>query len=26
MYEPRYRAPLYETALHGSLVNAERWE
>ncbi|MFG2492154.1 glycoside hydrolase [Streptomyces caniferus] len=26
MYDPRYRAPLYETALHGSLVNVERWE
>ncbi|MGW7486823.1 glycoside hydrolase [Streptomyces sp. NPDC054786] len=26
MYEPKYRVPLYETALHGSLVNAERWE
>ncbi|MFI5521190.1 glycoside hydrolase [Streptomyces platensis] len=26
MYDPRYRVPLYETALHGSLVNAERWE
>ncbi|WP_069885547.1 glycoside hydrolase [Streptomyces luteocolor] len=26
MYDPRYRAPLYETALHGSLVNTERWE
>ncbi|MFE2161077.1 glycoside hydrolase [Streptomyces lydicus] len=26
MYDPKYRAPLYETALHGSLVNAERWE
>ncbi|MFD9793164.1 glycoside hydrolase [Streptomyces sp. NPDC059070] len=26
MYDPRYRLPLYETALHGSVVNAERWE
>ncbi|MEU8682463.1 glycoside hydrolase [Streptomyces sp. NPDC048611] len=26
MYDPTYRVPLYETALHGSLVNAERWE
>ncbi|MGY5080345.1 glycoside hydrolase [Streptomyces sp. G7(2002)] len=26
MYDPKYRIPLYETALHGSLVNAERWE
>ncbi|GAU69894.1 lipoprotein [Streptomyces sp. NBRC 110611] len=26
MYDARYRVPLYETALHGSLVNAERWE
>lgn len=26
MYDPQYRVPLYETALHGSLVNAERWE
>ncbi|MFE0171758.1 glycoside hydrolase [Streptomyces sp. NPDC059002] len=26
LYDPRYRAPLYETALHGSLVNTERWE
>ncbi|MEV5508079.1 glycoside hydrolase [Streptomyces orinoci] len=26
MYDPAYRVPLYETALHGSLVNAERWE
>ncbi|PBC82281.1 Glycosyl hydrolases related to GH101 family, GHL1-GHL3 [Streptomyces sp. 2224.1] len=26
MYDPKYRAPLYETALHGSLVNVERWE
>ncbi|MFI9077032.1 glycoside hydrolase [Streptomyces sioyaensis] len=26
MYDPKYRAPLYETALHGSLVNLERWE
>ncbi|MEU9124148.1 glycoside hydrolase [Streptomyces sp. NPDC048506] len=26
MYDPTYRVPLYETALHGSLVNVERWE
>ncbi|MFK4064300.1 glycoside hydrolase [Streptomyces sp. NPDC029674] len=26
MYDPRYRVPLYETALHGSVVNTERWE
>ncbi|MEU1818111.1 glycoside hydrolase [Streptomyces roseifaciens] len=26
MYDPAYRVPLYETALHDSLVNAERWE
>ncbi|MFG2193434.1 glycoside hydrolase [Streptomyces sp. NPDC048639] len=26
MYDPKYRVPLHETALHGSLVNAERWE
>lgn len=26
MYDPTYRVPLYETALHDSLVNAERWE
>ncbi|WP_043264250.1 glycoside hydrolase [Streptomyces sp. CT34] len=26
MYEPKYRVPLYETALHESLVNVERWE
>ncbi|MGP8301933.1 glycoside hydrolase [Streptomyces inhibens] len=26
MYDPKYRVPLYETALHGSLVNVERWE
>lgn len=26
MYAPAYRVPLYETALHSSLVNAERWE
>ncbi|MCX5384269.1 glycoside hydrolase [Streptomyces sp. NBC_00083] len=26
MYDPAYRVPLYETALHGSLVNVERWE
>ncbi|MCR8573146.1 glycoside hydrolase [Streptomyces sp. Isolate_219] len=26
MYDPKYRIPLYEKALHGSLVNAERWE
>lgn len=26
MYDPAYRVPLFETALHDSLVNAERWE
>ncbi|MFG2722187.1 glycoside hydrolase [Streptomyces sp. NPDC048416] len=26
MYDPAYRAPLYETALHSSVVNLERWE
>ncbi|WP_172386013.1 glycoside hydrolase [Streptomyces sp. MNP-20] len=26
MYAPRYRVPLYGTALHGSTVSAERWE
>ncbi|MEV5592364.1 glycoside hydrolase [Streptomyces sp. NPDC052496] len=26
MYDPAYRVPLYEAALHSSLVNAERWE
>ncbi|MEC4019583.1 glycoside hydrolase [Streptomyces sp. H27-D2] len=26
MYDPAYRVPLYETALHGSVVNVERWE
>lgn len=26
MYDPRYRVPLYQTALHGSLVSTERWE
>ncbi|CAM5235848.1 hypothetical protein SXANM310S_04558 [Streptomyces xanthochromogenes] len=26
MYDPAYRVPLYETALHGSLINVERWE
>ncbi|TSB23079.1 glycoside hydrolase [Streptomyces benahoarensis] len=26
MYDPVYRVPLYETALHGSLINVERWE
>ncbi|WP_435244038.1 glycoside hydrolase [Streptomyces sioyaensis] len=26
MYDPKYRVPLYETALHSSVVNAERWE
>ncbi|MGI5336709.1 glycoside hydrolase [Streptomyces sp. CA-181903] len=26
MYDPAYRVPLYETALHDSLVNTERWE
>ncbi|WP_116210601.1 glycoside hydrolase [Streptomyces olivoreticuli] len=26
MYDPTYRVPLFETALHDSLVNTERWE
>ncbi len=26
MFDPRYRIPLYETALHGSVINADRWE
>ncbi|WP_409060899.1 glycoside hydrolase [Streptomyces sp. SYP-A7185] len=26
MYDPRYRVPLYETALHDSVVNTDRWE
>ncbi|MEU1945311.1 glycoside hydrolase [Streptomyces sp. NPDC020125] len=26
MYDPVYRVPLYETALHDSVVNTERWE
>ncbi|MFC5724301.1 glycoside hydrolase [Streptomyces gamaensis] len=26
MYDPAYRVPLYETALHDALVNTERWE
>ncbi|GHG82537.1 glycoside hydrolase [Streptomyces griseocarneus] len=26
MYDPAYRVPLFETALHDSLVNTERWE
>ncbi|WP_405653716.1 glycoside hydrolase [Streptomyces sp. RK9] len=26
MYDPRYRVPLYGTALHGATVSAERWE
>ncbi|MBT2382199.1 glycoside hydrolase [Streptomyces sp. ISL-11] len=26
MYDPAYRVPLYETALHDSVVNTERWE
>ncbi|MGW1894441.1 glycoside hydrolase [Streptomyces sp. NPDC002004] len=26
MYDPAYRVPLYETALHDSVVNVERWE
>ncbi|EPH44355.1 glycoside hydrolase [Streptomyces aurantiacus] len=26
MYDPRYRVPLYGTALHGSTVSVERWE
>ncbi|MFG2651474.1 glycoside hydrolase [Streptomyces sp. NPDC048436] len=26
MYDPAYRIPLYETALHDSLVSTDRWE
>ncbi|MFC9995157.1 glycoside hydrolase [Nocardia sp. NPDC127526] len=26
MFDPVYRVPLYETVLHDSLVNADRWE
>lgn len=26
MFDPVYRIPLYETALHDSLVNTDRWE
>ncbi|WP_067824850.1 glycoside hydrolase [Nocardia inohanensis] len=26
MFDPAYRVPLYETVLHDSLVNADRWE
>lgn len=26
MFDPAYRVPLYETALHDSLVNTDRWE
>jgi Glycosyl hydrolases related to GH101 family, GH129 len=26
MYDPACRVPLYETALHDSVVNVERWE
>lgn len=26
MYDPRYRVPLYETVLHGSVINTDRWE
>lgn len=26
MFDPVYRVPLYETALHDSLVNLDRWE
>ncbi|ATL72123.1 hypothetical protein CRH09_26405 [Nocardia terpenica] len=26
MFDPAYRIPLYETALHDSLVNVDRWE
>ncbi|MGE6737945.1 glycoside hydrolase [Streptomyces sp. NPDC059900] len=26
MYDPRYHVPLYETALHGSVINTDRWE
>ncbi|MGW6057933.1 glycoside hydrolase [Streptomyces sp. NPDC055189] len=26
MYDPRYRVPLYEAALHDSVINTDRWE
>ncbi|AYF78521.1 hypothetical protein D7D52_37120 [Nocardia yunnanensis] len=26
MFDPVYRVPLYETVLHDSLINADRWE
>ncbi|UNZ17026.1 glycoside hydrolase [Streptomyces sp. 891-h] len=26
MFDPAYRVPLYETALHDSVVNTDRWE
>ncbi|MEU5951696.1 glycoside hydrolase [Streptomyces sp. NPDC047525] len=26
MYDPAYRVPLYQTALHDSLISTERWE
>ncbi|NNH71531.1 hypothetical protein HLB23_16940 [Nocardia uniformis] len=26
MFDPAYRVPLYETVLHDSIVNADRWE
>ncbi|MGI5348430.1 glycoside hydrolase [Streptomyces sp. CA-250714] len=26
MFDPAYRVPLYETALHDSLINTDRWE
>lgn len=26
MYDPRYRIPLYETALHDSVISTDRWE
>ena len=26
MYDPQYRIPMYETALHGSVINTDRWE
>ncbi|QIS15652.1 glycoside hydrolase [Nocardia arthritidis] len=26
MFDPAYRIPLYETALHDSIVNVDRWE
>ncbi|MGW0732308.1 glycoside hydrolase [Streptomyces sp. NPDC002851] len=26
MYDPRYRIPMYETALHDSVISTDRWE